>query len=59
MSEISELTQKLQPAQQIKTKLIVNEMIVQVDSVVKKLISQNAALRKENADLKAQQATTI
>lgn len=38
--------------------LRINDMMTQLNAVMKALMDENAALKKENADLKAQQEKT-
>ncbi len=38
--------------------LRINDMMTQLNSVMKTIMEENAALRKENADLKAKQEQT-
>ncbi len=38
--------------------LRINDMMIQLNTVMKTMIDENSALRKENADLKAKQEKT-
>ena len=58
MSEQKEAEQHSVVIQQIgMLNLRINDMMVQLNTVIKALLDENAALKKENTDLKEKQGT--